>query len=159
MSLFRRDKERTKKAQSRLWYQTEPHWVDSAEFTLDAPLPFDLGSEPHTPDRAEEGGMSPNREEEIVVMRSGEERPICQACFEPIEVTWDDGREEWIAKGAVRDGDDLYHVRCISATHDDSAPAAENVAVGSLKRTADEAGFAIDDEEERALKRLRGDAV
>lgn len=98
-------------------------------------------------------------------MRSGEERPICQACFEPIEVRWDDVREEWIAKGAVRDGDDLYHLRCIAATHDEppvagTGPAEDRMVIdGSLKRTAEEAGIGIDEEEERALKRLRGDAI
>ena len=30
-----------KKAQSRLWYQSETHWIDSAAVTADTPAPFE----------------------------------------------------------------------------------------------------------------------
>ena len=86
-------------------------------------------------------------------MRSGEEAPICGACFEPIAVIWDHEREEWIARGAVRDGDELFHARCIAATHDDSV---NTPAATTLKRTAEDAEL---DSEEPNAKRSRSEPV
>ena len=81
-----------------------------------------------------------------------DDRPVCQACLESIQVRWDDVREEWMAVGAVRDDDgDLYHYKCIAATGDDGAEDSERKG---LKRDASTA-LGDDDDDGEAHKRAK----
>lgn len=57
---------------------------------------------------------------------------------------WDEEREEWMAQGATRIDDELFHLKCVSASNDADiagaveAPFDENDLRG-VKRSAEEA--------------------
>eukprot|EP01118_Nematostelium_gracile_P017881 TRINITY_DN777_c0_g3_i3.p1 TRINITY_DN777_c0_g3~~TRINITY_DN777_c0_g3_i3.p1 ORF type:complete len:262 (-),score=49.47 TRINITY_DN777_c0_g3_i3:46-831(-) len=97
----RKDREKSRKAVSRSWYQSRDDWVNSAEISEKTSVPFPFG----------ENESEENSEKDQAVP-ADESQPNCVKCGELFNQYWDSNLQEWMYKDCINVEGIIYHTKC-----------------------------------------------
>lgn len=104
----KKEKQKSKKAISRLWFLTSEEWVLGIDVAEKPAVPFfgAAGAEPASTDEAQEGPLSN--------VLADETQTHCAICSEKFDQFWDNEGEEWLYRGTVRvEGTgQIFHQKC-----------------------------------------------
>lgn len=124
----RRERERHKKAISRMWFYSLEEWLNTSEGNEVQEQPAAPFFEPDENEADSETDMD---EDSLYCVPANEEQTACLVCGEAFEQFWDSEVEDWMYKGTLLIDDKIYHKRCYDDMLEQENQTQVNVDVAS----------------------------